>query len=66
MIELIFLFILKKYFEISLMVETKQVAPNTDIGEKKSNKLNLFICGRKLRDLDALSKSDPQCLVFEM
>ena len=48
------------------MVETKQVAPNTDIGEKKSNKLNLFICGRKLRDLDALSKSDPQCLVFEM
>jgi len=27
--------------------------------------VNLFISGRKLKDLDAFSKSDPACLVFE-
>ena len=27
--------------------------------------VNLFISGRKLKDLDAFSKSDPMCLVFE-
>ena len=27
--------------------------------------VNLFISGRKLKDLDAFSKSDPVCLVFE-
>ncbi len=27
--------------------------------------VNLFISGRKLRDLDTFSKSDPQCLVME-
>lgn len=30
-----------------------------------SMKVNLFISGRKLRDLDTFSKSDPQCLLFE-
>ena len=27
--------------------------------------VNLFISGRKLKDLDAFSKSDPVCLVYE-
>jgi hypothetical protein len=27
--------------------------------------VNLFISGRKLKDLDTFSKSDPVCLVFE-
>lgn len=27
--------------------------------------VNLYISGRKLKDLDAFSKSDPVCLVFE-
>ena len=27
--------------------------------------VNLFISGRKLKDLDTFSKSDPQCLLFE-
>ena len=27
--------------------------------------VNLFISGRKLKDLDAFSKSDPQCIVYE-
>ena len=27
--------------------------------------VELFISGRKLKDLDAFSKSDPRCLVFE-
>ena len=30
-----------------------------------SKKFNLHIQGRKLRDLDVISKSDPQCLVYE-
>ena len=30
-----------------------------------SMQVNLFVSGRKLRDLDAFSKSDPQCIVFE-
>jgi hypothetical protein len=29
-------------------------------------RVELFIAGRKLKDLDAFSKSDPQCRVFEM
>jgi hypothetical protein len=29
-------------------------------------KVELFISGRKLKDLDAFSKSDPQCMVYEM
>jgi len=28
-------------------------------------KVNLFISGRKLKDLDVFSKSDPQCMVFQ-
>ena len=28
--------------------------------------VNLFISGRKLKNLDTFSKSDPQCKVFEM
>ena len=28
--------------------------------------VNLFISGRKLKDLDAFSKSDPQCILYEM
>jgi hypothetical protein len=31
-----------------------------------SMRVELFIAGRKLKDLDAFSKSDPQCRVFEM
>jgi len=27
--------------------------------------VDLFISGRKLKDLDTFSKSDPQCLIFE-
>ncbi len=27
--------------------------------------VNLFIAGRKLKDLDTFSKSDPQCLIME-
>ena len=27
--------------------------------------VNLFVSGRKLKDLDTFSKSDPQCIVFE-
>ena len=27
--------------------------------------VNLFISGRKLKDLDTFSKSDPVCLIFE-
>jgi len=30
-----------------------------------SMQVNLFISGRKLKDLDTFSKSDPQCLIFE-
>ena len=30
-----------------------------------SMQVNLFVSGRKLKDLDAFSKSDPQCLIFE-
>ena len=33
--------------------------------EKKCVKFNLHIQGRKLRDLDTFSKSDPQCIVYE-
>ena len=29
-------------------------------------KVNLHIQGRKLRDLDIISKSDPQCIVSEL
>jgi hypothetical protein len=29
-------------------------------------KVELSISGRKLRDLDVFSKSDPQCMVYEM
>ena len=31
-----------------------------------SMRVELFIAGRKLKDLDAFSKSDPQCRVYEM
>jgi hypothetical protein len=31
-----------------------------------SMKVELSISGRKLRDLDVFSKSDPQCMVYEM
>ena len=27
--------------------------------------VNLFVSGRKLRDLDTFSKSDPQCILYE-
>ena len=27
--------------------------------------VNLFVSGRKLKDLDTFSKSDPQCLLYE-
>ena len=37
------------------------VMPQQDL----SMQVNLFVSGRKLRDLDAFSKSDPQCLLFE-
>jgi len=30
-----------------------------------SMQVNLFISGRKLKDLDTFSKSDPQCWLFE-
>ena len=30
-----------------------------------SMKVNLMISGRKLKDLDTFSKSDPMCLLFE-
>ena len=30
-----------------------------------SMQVNLFVSGRKLRDLDTFSKSDPMCLLFE-
>ena len=29
-------------------------------------KVELGISGRKLKDLDVFSKSDPQCMVYEM
>ena len=28
-------------------------------------KINLYISGRKLKDLDTFSKSDPKCILFE-
>lgn len=31
-----------------------------------SMQVNLFISGRKLKNLDTFSKSDPQCKVYEM
>jgi hypothetical protein len=31
-----------------------------------SMKIELSISGRKLKDLDVFSKSDPQCMVYEM
>ena len=30
-----------------------------------SQQVNLFISGRKLKDLDTFSKSDPQCSLYE-
>ena len=27
--------------------------------------VNLFVSGRKLKDLETFSKSDPQCLLYE-
>lgn len=27
--------------------------------------VNIFVSGRKLRDLDTFSKSDPRCIVYE-
>ena len=27
--------------------------------------VNLFVSGRKLKDLDTFSKSDPQCILYE-
>jgi hypothetical protein len=31
-----------------------------------SMRVEIFVAGRKLKDLDAFSKSDPQCRVYEM
>lgn len=33
--------------------------------DQYSMKVELFISGRKLRDLDVFSKSDPQCKIYE-
>ena len=33
--------------------------------ETLSMQVNLFVSGRKLRDLDTFSKSDPQCMIYE-
>jgi len=33
--------------------------------DQMSMQVNLFISGRKLKDLDTFSKSDPQCIFYE-
>ena len=48
------------------MVESSKNTANTAEEDKKTVKINLHIQGRKLRDLDVISKSDPQCLVYEL
>ena len=33
--------------------------------DSMSSQVNLFVSGRKLKDLDTFSKSDPQCILLE-
>ena len=50
------------------MVESYKENSNSEKTEeeKQGVKINLHIQGRKLRDLDTFSKSDPQCTVYEL
>jgi len=36
-----------------------------DNADTLAMKVNLYISGRKLKNKDILSKSDPQCLIYE-
>ena len=36
-----------------------------NVGAAMQMQVNLFVSGRKLKDLDTFSKSDPQCQLFE-
>ncbi len=36
------------------------------LADTLSMQLQLYISGRKLKNLDALTKSDPKCIVYEL
>ena len=42
------------------------VSPSPDsLADSMCMKINMYISGRKLKDLDTFSKSDPKCILYE-
>ena len=50
---------------VEVTAKPSRITPEQRMAETSCMRLNLFISGRKLRDLDTVTKSDPQCLLLE-